>query len=543
MDFFDFLKQESETFQSRILWVFAISGVINFSIIAIIIFSISQTDGNQLRNLFFFCVAMVIFVRAQQYSMTESSRIVEGVVTRIRNRLVDKIRRSSLTAFETMGESRLLTLLTQETMTISEAARYLSRLCTTGALMIVGCVFIAWINLAAVVVVLLLIGTGVLMYSQKRGQFERELKQASDSERDYFTKVNHIIDGFKEVKINRDRNEDLYENHIVQMARHTERLKIQTAQLSANSIIFAQVFCYFIMAFMIFGFPHIVPLEQNALVQMVGVILFLTTGPLQETVSFFPFIERANVAVRNLRELEDHLEENNPDTFPPISPNTKPFQSLTCAGLEYEYHNSNREIPFRIGPIDFELKQGEIVFIMGGNGAGKSTFFKVLTGLYASDQGAIRLNGRRIGPSQMPMYRQYFSIIFQDTHLFDRLYGIPEIDHQRLHTLLRTMQLQDKVLVSPEGEFSNLTLSTGQRKRLALVVAEMEDRDIFVFDEWAADQDPKFRRFFYEDYLPQCQQRGKTVLAITHDDQYYGVADRVYKMEYGILKPYSLSNQ
>ena len=80
-----------------------------------------------------------------------------------------------------------------------------------------------------------------------------------------------------------------------------------------------------------------------------------------------------------------------------------------------------------------------------------------------------------------------------------------------------------------DGRFSTLDLSTGQRKRLAMVAALLDDKPIYIFDEWAADQDPGFRRYFYEGLLGELKARGKTVLAVTHDDRYFGVADRVVK--------------
>ena len=91
----------------------------------------------------------------------------------------------------------------------------------------------------------------------------------------------------------------------------------------------------------------------------------------------------------------------------------------------------------------------------------------------------------------------------------------------------------DHVVTVKDGVFSTVKLSRGQRKRLALLTAYLEDRPIYVFDEWAADQDPVFRRIFYLRLLPELKARGKTVVAITHDDRYFGDADRIVKLEEG----------
>ena len=221
-------------------------------------------------------------------------------------------------------------------------------------------------------------------------------------------------------------------------------------------------------------------------------------------------------------------------------PRRRIFKSLECAHVEFEYNHNNAESPFHIGPLDFSLKRGEIVFLMGWNGAGKTTFLKVLTGLYFPSSGHILWNGRKVSRDDLPLFRANFSVVFQDMHLFDRVYGVKQINTSRVDELLDTMQLANKTSISENGRISNIHLSAGQKKRLALIVAELEDRDVYVFDEWAADQDPVFRNFFYEAYLMDLKKRGKTILAVTHDEKYYAIADRIYQMDYGRLSEISV---
>jgi putative ATP-binding cassette transporter len=187
---------------------------------------------------------------------------------------------------------------------------------------------------------------------------------------------------------------------------------------------------------------------------------------------------------------------------------------------------------FEVGPLDFRVQQGETVFIVGGNGSGKSTFMKLLTGLYYPRGGSLRLDGRRVEGADYRAYRSLFSVIFTDFHLFDRLYGIEGVAQEDVDALLERMELEKKTRYV-DGRFTHQNLSTGQKKRLALIVTLMEDRPIFIFDEWAADQDPGFRRYFYEVLLQGFKERGKTVIAVTHDDRCFHVADRVLKMDYG----------
>ena len=134
-----------------------------------------------------------------------------------------------------------------------------------------------------------------------------------------------------------------------------------------------------------------------------------------------------------------------------------------------------------------------------------------------------------------------FSTVFTQFHLFDRLYGLDGVADEEIMAILESLQIADKTRVE-NGRFTNLELSTGQRKRLALAICLLEDRDILVFDEWAADQDPHFRRHFYEVVLPELKARGKTIIAATHDDRFWHLADRVIRMEYGVATDVSLTH-
>jgi putative ATP-binding cassette transporter len=186
-----------------------------------------------------------------------------------------------------------------------------------------------------------------------------------------------------------------------------------------------------------------------------------------------------------------------------------------------------------LGPINLTLRPGELVFIIGGNGSGKSTFVKLLTGLYPPDSGEITVNGRPLNESVREDYRQQFSAVFSDFYLFDTLAGLGGHDlDQKAQSYLRLLGLDDKVHVE-HGVLSTTALSQGQRRRLALLAAYLEDRPVYVFDEWAADQDPVYRQIFYSKFLPELKALGKTVVVITHDDRYFYLGDRVIKLEYG----------
>jgi putative ATP-binding cassette transporter len=215
------------------------------------------------------------------------------------------------------------------------------------------------------------------------------------------------------------------------------------------------------------------------------------------------------------------------------------IQNICLDNIEFKYPSvvngdSTQNDAFQIGPFSLNINRGEMVFLVGGNGCGKTTLLKVLTGLYQPTGGQLRVNDMPITRNNVDSFRNHISAIFSDFHLFQRLYGYEDIDPVRVDTLLNQLKISDKTSFV-DGEFTTIKLSTGQRKRVALVAALLEDRDIILFDEWAADQDPHFRAYFYEVLLAQLKAQGKTILAITHDEKYWHLADRVIRLEYGTM--------
>ena len=208
----------------------------------------------------------------------------------------------------------------------------------------------------------------------------------------------------------------------------------------------------------------------------------------------------------------------------------------------YSYIDAKGNSSFAIGPIDFELHKGEVVFLIGGNGSGKSTFAKLLTGLYRPNAGEIYLDNQRIDAAddqQYSHYRQHFSAVYTDLHLFKSLVGKADTlttkEWQLINEWLDLLQIQDKLDIDKDGKVLNEELSQGQRKRLALLMAVVEQRDILLLDEWAADQDPQFRRIFYHRLIPKLKEMGKTLIVISHDDHYFDQADRLLQMKQGRL--------
>jgi putative ATP-binding cassette transporter len=291
----------------------------------------------------------------------------------------------------------------------------------------------------------------------------------------------------------------------------------------------------------LFALPKIININPQILSGYVLTFAYLML-PMDNIVNNLPNISRASVALQKIESLGLSLASRaDGAAIATIGESTltssPPLQSfLPCLELKevtYPYQSEQEDGGFTLGPINLKLQPKELVFIVGGNGSGKSTLAKLITGLYIPKSGEILLDKYPINEQNREWYRQHFSVVFSDFYLFERLLGLEntELDTQA-QDYLKQLQLSHKVKVE-NGKLSTLSLSQGQRKRLALLTAYLEDRPIYLFDEWAADQDPLFKKIFYNQFLPKLRDQGKTVLVISHDDQYFHVADRIIKLDYG----------
>jgi putative ATP-binding cassette transporter len=275
-------------------------------------------------------------------------------------------------------------------------------------------------------------------------------------------------------------------------------------------------------------------LSQQTLTGYVITTLYLM-GPLAGVMSSFSLFGRANVALRKVESLGVSLNEHATEECAPGRHETPGFKRLELAGVVHSYHHEQDDSHFAVGPINLTFGPGELVFLVGGNGSGKSTLAKIITGLYVPEAGEIRLDGERITNKNRDDYRQLFSAVFGDFYLFDNLLGLEGTDlDEQAQEYLEQLHLKHKVKIN-NGTLSTTAVSQGQRKRLALLTAYLEDRPFYLFDEWASDQDPLFKDVFYTQLLPELKARGKTVLVITHDDRYFDIADRIIKLDYGKL--------
>lgn len=534
---FDFLRRETTQPWTGIVVLTILSGAANGAILAIINLSSTRAQSGTLsiRLLLLFFIAMAIFILAKRISLARTVQMVEAMVRKLRLRICDRIRHSDLIFIETLGKGELFTTIAQDTNLISQSAFVITNATQEAIMLVCGLLYIAWLSFIAFVVVLACIAAAVLLFQRQKKTLMSELGVLAVTEGNFLEALNHILDGFKEVRLNARKNDALYES-FERISSRTEDLRTRTSVSLVTNVMFSQVFFYTLIAIVIFLLPRFFDSVRDVVMQLTAAVLFIM-APLEMVIGAIPMVARASVALDRLYalegQLEDHLSSFGDGPEKDLS-SFRNFQSITLDRASFTYRDTAGGPGFTIGPIDLAAERGRILFIVGGNGSGKSTLLKMITGLYQVSSGTLAVDRAALTPSDLPAYRSLFSAIFTDFHLFDRLYGFEDVDEEHVRTLIDDMELAKKTDFRG-GRFTDLNLSTGQRKRLALITALLEDREIYVFDEWAADQDVHFRERFYEKILPDLRSAGKTVIAVTHDDRYWGMADRIVKLDAGVV--------
>jgi putative ATP-binding cassette transporter len=515
-----------------------VSGIAQGALLGIINSAAAAASFGSLNFRFFvlFAVTIAIFIVAKQRVLAQSCTMTEEVIARLRIRISNKLRHSNLTVVERIGKPQIEARLTQDTLTISQSAGEIANAAQSAVMIAVCVLYMASLSVVAFVLTLGLIGCGVSIYLRNQKVLDREWQSATKIETDFLGSLGHLLDGFKELKVNRGKSEEFFETDYARICQEAKRIKEHTGHEYVKNFIFSQTFFYILLAVLVFLLPVVSQAYGDVVVKATDTVLFMV-GPLTMLVASIPIYARANVALGNITALDAFLdtpEAASERLVEPAKVDFRGFREIVLEGVKFQYAD-NGDPGFSAGPFDLSVKAGEVVFLVGGNGSGKSTLLKLFTGLYAPQAGTLRVDHLRLQPAFYPAYRELFSIVFTDFHLFDRLYGCPNVDEKVLAEWLHRLQIDHKTSFQG-GRFTHLNLSHGQRKRLGLAVACIEDRPIFALDEFAADQDPGFRAYFYETLLPELKAAGKTVVAVTHDDRYFRCADRVIKMEYGHIE-------
>ena len=507
-----------------------VSGACSASLIALINQAISQTSSQALITPF--SALALLGLLAGVLSQFLLIDLAQDATYRLRLQLSDRILSAPLQQLETLGPSKLLATLTADVDAISNIVFSIPSLCTSIAVL-VGClVYMGWLSGKLFILVAVFLAVAIALVQLFFNAAYRYLDLARTEANNLMECFRGVTEGTKELKLHAIRRQTFFEEDLKSTAAASRKYTKAAMKLAAISSTMGQTLFFVLIGLLLFLIPNLFTIDPSLLPAYVLTIAYIL-GPIENVITQLPSLSNADVSIKKIEDMGLALAQNAELASVVRSPVSSQWKTLTLENITHTYQTEERTHPFSIGPINLTIKVGELIFIVGGNGSGKSTLAKLIAGLYTPESGKLCLDSAPITDSNREWYRQQFSAIFSDFYLFHRLVSeeAATLDSQA-QTYLKKLQLDEKVSVEA-GQLSTTSLSQGQRKRLALLSAYLEDRSIYLFDEWAADQDPTFREIFYKQLLSELKQRGKTVIAISHDDQYFHLADRVIKLDYG----------
>lgn len=480
-----------------------------------------------------FGLAFVVYYQGNKMALLRANAVIERLLKGLRTQVMDRLRQSELPTVDRLGRGGLYTLVSQETNHLSVTFPLIVDGVQQAILLCMSLFYLAYLSPPVLFAFLVAVALGLLGYRIIGNRLRISVAAIQDRQARMLDAIGDIVLGGKELRLNDRKSEDVFALYR-RMSHSAEEMLVAAGDTWAALLLLGSFVTYAMLGVVGFIFPQWLAGFDRIVYQVVPALLFCM-GPLAKLAAQSPMFVRADVGLHAILEIDRQLAASGSVSTDEAREQSRcyaNFRTLSCEGLTFSYRDADGASSFAVGPLDLAIQRGETVFVVGGNGSGKSTALRLLTGLLPAEGGHLAVDGVPVRGRAVAGYRELFSAIFVDFHLFDRLYGLEAVDVGAVWRLIEEMELLDKVEYA-DGRFTQLALSTGQRKRLALIAALLEDRPVYVFDEWSAEQDARFRERFYTRVLPDLKSRGKTVIVVTHDERYWHVADRVVKLDLG----------
>jgi putative ATP-binding cassette transporter len=533
MKLFVFLLKISKKMLLFSIFMGVLAGLSNVSIIALIHLAIermAQPPYWQLLGVFaLLWLAYGVFCLLSDYFL---QKISQQALYQIRTRLCHQLLHKRLAELEQTGQHRLMSVLTEDIAIIIYLLDRVPRAIISFAT-IVGCyAYIAWLSWPIALLNIAFVLLVLLVYQLPLSYANRRLAAVRNLYDELALHFKGVVQGAKDLLQHQFKKYDFLQHDLhdtcAELRARAAKAKFLTAALQR----WGELLILLALALLVFVLPLFFKLSTAELTGIILATLF-SISPSVELSNLLPDFVSANVSLKKMASHGFDIYQATQSEPVALLPQHSVNNHLSLQNISHHYYRESNDDLFELGPIHLNFKAGEITFIVGGNGSGKTTLAKIISGLYVPLAGAIVWNGTPLSSTDWEAYRQNFSVIYADSYLFDRLLGdFAASDTAKIEKYLAKLQLTHKIKIQ-HGKFSTINLSQGQRKRLALLAAYLEDRPCYLFDEWAADQDPLFRRVFYEELLPELKQQNKMVIVISHDDAYFGLADKVVRLDYG----------
>jgi putative pyoverdin transport system ATP-binding/permease protein len=512
-----------------------LSGLFGAGLIALINTTL-HTEGNTNTLLAGFILLALGIIGCNLLSQALLNRAGQDAVLELCLDLSKKLFTAPYQLLEEKGQSRILVTLTEDVRAIASGIAIIPLLLMNTAIL-VGCsAYLAYLSWKVFVIVLAVVLTASFVHRTLTKRAFLYVQRAREAREKVLSLLRHLVEGLKELHMRRSYKQALIEDNLQPAADAFKRENIAAGIQYGLMHAWTQVMFYGTIGTLLFSIPLMKDIPTETLTGYLFAFLYMM-GPFRAFIGAAPTLSQGEMALRKIQELGlSLLSEHIQDASPKNTSEDFNWRSLELRGVTFRYAPASQsDESFTLGPLNFSCSPGELVLIVGGNGSGKTTLVKLLCGLYAPQEGHILLNNHLITQDNRRWFREHLAVVFSDFHLFEKLAGMvdPHQDIQAEH-FQKELHLDKKVTLAG-GSYTFDGLSHGQRRRLALLLAFMDDRPIYLFDEWAADQDPYFKDFFYHKFLPELKARGKSAIVVTHDDRYFHVGDRVIKMENGQL--------
>jgi putative ATP-binding cassette transporter len=499
--------------------------------------SIGRTGTLSIRGFLLFLCSLAAYYITQSFAIRTASGAAYTAIEDLELRLIDKLRRINYTAFKTIAPVDLYAALGGDKNTVINAARLVITAFSGAVTIALAVVYMATLSPVAVLLIVIEYCLVVFVYKLQSGALGKRFEVDAQAASAFTSSLEDVVNGFAELKMNNLRSEELYEKTIRPASgRKTESLT-QTELHWVRLLVLNQAGLFIPLGLIVFIVPALGVINLSSMVEILTVTLIII-GPAGLLSNFVSAADVANNTLLKIGAIEKQLdavaggEEQGDLSQPPQAPD---FSLIEIKGLMFSYPGSGDQRGFSLRVDDFSLKRGELVIIKGGNGSGKSTFMYILSGLLPPDKGDILIDGRSVSSLKGADYRSLFSILFADFHLFNDFYGL-SFDKKDLDYWAKRLEVSEFIKTYEEtGRLPTIALSSGQRKRMALLAAILENRPVLLLDEVAADFDPEFRSRYYREIVPELKARGRTLILVSHDDRYYDVAGRVLEFREGTI--------
>jgi cyclic peptide transporter len=461
-------------------------------------------------------------------------RLTSNVTFEFEKNILEKIRRSTLTEFEALGKENIYTAM-NDTRALAHVPEIFMN--AFNALVVIICCFgyMFWVSPPGGLIILATMATLLFVYLIRNKGIQKDLNIQRDLQNNYYRYLNDAIHGFKELKLNFDRSQQIFSNWIFPNREKNRDLTNKTSVKYLDNEISGSYSWYVVFAVIMFVLPTVLRTDVSLQAAFLVTIMYLI-GPVAILITILPTYNNLKIAYERLIVFNHKLSISEGETHSGTAATDRDeFASVEFVNVKYQYEAAGMGQSFTLSPVNLRISKGETVYIVGGNGSGKSTFGLLLTGLVTPGSGKILLNGEDLVGTDILRYRSYFSAIFTDGHLFNENYDRIDLSaaNVSLEKLKKLLKIEDRLHIDQAKNRISHNLSKGQKKRLALIYTLLENRPVIVLDEWAAEQDPQFRKYFYTELIPALRKEGKTIIVITHDDEYYPYASRIIKFNFG----------